>query len=98
MAPTQHYQYSSYTSTSSTMGDRVRRTGSAYRETLHVDPSGARMQTTSQNLGERPVQETRYYDAQGNQVFGNGRRIGGAQAVQGKIEDVTDADDQEAEK
>lgn len=80
------------------MDDGVHRTGSAYQETSHVDPSGARVQTTSQKLGELPVQETRYYDAQGNQLFSDGRQIGGAQAPQGKIEDVTDEDDQEAEK
>lgn len=79
--------------------DGGRRTGSAYQETSHVDPSGARIQTTSQNIGEPAVQETRYFDAQGNEVFGDGKGVGGAQAApQGRIEDISDADDQEAEK
>ena len=98
MASSEHYQFSSYSSTSSTVDDGVHRTGSAYQETSHVDSSGARVQMTSQNLGEPPVQETRYYDAQGNQVLSDGKRIGGARAPQGKIEDVTDTDGQEAEK
>jgi hypothetical protein len=80
------------------MDDGVRRSGTAYQETSHVDPSGARVQTTSQNLGEPAVQETKYYDAQGNQVLNDGRRIGGVQAPQGKIEEIGEADDQEAEK
>jgi hypothetical protein len=56
------------------------------------------VQTTSQNLGEPAVQETKYYDAQGNQVLNDGRRIGGVQAPQGKIEEIGEADDQKAEK
>jgi hypothetical protein len=80
------------------MNDGVRQTGSAYQELSHIDPSGARVQTTSQNIGEPAVRETKYFDAQGNQVFSDGRRIGGAQAPQGKIEDIGDMDDQEPEK
>jgi hypothetical protein len=94
----QHYQYSSFSSTSSTVDDGSRRTGSAYQEESHVDPSGARLQTTSQSMGEPAVQETRYFDAEGHEVFSDGTRLGDTQAPQGKIEDLGDVDDQEAEK
>lgn len=81
------------------MDDGVHRTGSAYQQTSHADPTGTRIQTTSQNLGEEPVQETRFYDAQGNKVMGSGGgAIGGAQATQGRIEELGDADEEEAEK
>lgn len=99
MSSSQQYQYSSYSSTSSTTENGVHRTGSAYQQTSQADPSGSRIQTTSQNLGEQPVQQTRYYDAEGNKVLGTGGQIGGAQAAtQGRIEEIGDADDQEAEK
>lgn len=100
-SPQQHYQYSSFSSTSSTTDNGTRRTGSAYQEESHVDPSGARWQRTSQNMGEPAVQETRYFDSDGHEVFSDGKRLGGPQAPQapqGKIEDLGDADDQEAEK
>lgn len=80
------------------MDNGVRQTGSAYQETSHVDPSGARLQTTSQTMGEPAVQETRYFDAEGREVFSDGKRRVDTQAPQGKIEDLGDVDDQEAEK
>jgi hypothetical protein len=46
----------------------------------------------SQNLGELPVQETRYYDSEGNQVLEDGRTLGDAKPV-GRIEAVEDVDE-----
>jgi hypothetical protein len=57
---------------------------------MQVDPSGTRIHRTSQNQGERPTEERIEYD-------NSGRRIQGAGASQGRIEDVTDKEDQ-AEK
>jgi hypothetical protein len=98
MASSQSYQYATYISSSSTTENGVQRTGRAYQETSHVDPSGARVQTTSQNLGELAVQETRYYDAEGNQVLSGGKKLRGGQTPQGRIEAVEDVDDEEAGK
>jgi len=64
---------SSYSSSSTSNGQT---TGQAYRETTHSNPSGTRVQTTSRNLGEMPVQETRYFDDEGREVLEDGRTLG----------------------
>jgi len=48
------------------------------------------VQTTSQKLGQRPVQETRYFDGQGREVVMGGRELGGGERVQGRITEVED--------
>jgi hypothetical protein len=81
----------SYSSSSSSFNNGESR-GTTYQSTSHSDPSGTRVQTMSQNLGELPVQETRYYDSEGNQVLEDGRTLGDAKPV-GRIEAVEDVDE-----
>jgi hypothetical protein len=92
----QSYQYASFSTSSSTTDNGVQRSGSAYQKISCADPSGARVQTTSQELGGPVVQETRFYDAEGREVVDGGRRIGGAQQAppQARIESVEDDDEE----
>jgi hypothetical protein len=66
-------------------------------QTKSSDPSGTRVQTASQNLGEPIVHETRHYDSEGRQILENGKLLGqgnsGSDAR--RIEDVSD--EQEAQ-
>jgi hypothetical protein len=61
-------------------------------QTTSSDPTGTKVQTASQNLGEPTVRETRYYDAEGRQILEGGRVLGhgntGGETM--RIEDVTD--------
>jgi hypothetical protein len=61
-------------------------------QTTSSNPSGTKVQTASQNLGEPAVRETRYYDAEGRQILEGGRVLGqgGAGGETRRIEDVTD--------
>ncbi|KAI9658169.1 MAG: hypothetical protein M1831_004016 [Alyxoria varia] len=86
--------YSSYSS-SSTSGGQT--TGSAYAQQSQTDPSGTKVQTKSQNLGEPVVSETRQYDAQGRPVLESSTASGGDRRIEGaRVEDVTDEKDNEA--
>jgi hypothetical protein len=79
------YSYSSSSYSSSTSSRDGQRSGHAYAETAHSNPSGTTVNRRSQNLGEPVVEETSYYDAEGRpvqSVEGGGER--------GRIEDVTD--------
>jgi hypothetical protein len=59
-----------------------------HSETAYSDPSGTRVHRTSQNSGE-PAREERF------EVDHSGRRVeGGATASQGRIQDVTDEEEQ----
>jgi len=79
------------TSTSSTSNGHT--TGHAQRTTMHSNPSGTRVETTSQNLGGRPVQETRYFDAQGREVPNGGRSVEGSVREQGRITEIEDGEE-----
>jgi hypothetical protein len=61
-------------------------------QTTSSDPSGIRVQTASQNLGEPIIHETRHYDSEGRQILEDGRVLGqgnsGSEAR--RIEDVSD--------
>lgn len=96
------YSSSSFVSASSSSGGQ--RTGQAYQSTTHSDPSGTRVQTTSQSFGQPAVQETRKYDANGRQILEGGKTLGQGQGqgqsggnASRRIEDVTDADENESE-
>jgi len=71
--------------------------GQRYVQTTSSDPSGTRIQTASQNLGEPVVQETRHYDSDGRQILQDGRVLGqGSSAGDSmRIEDVTEKQDDE---
>lgn len=58
--------YTSYSSSSTSADGRV--TGSTHKEESIANPSGASVRTTTQNLGEPVIQETRHYDAEGREV------------------------------
>ncbi|TVY34114.1 hypothetical protein LOCC1_G007790 [Lachnellula occidentalis] len=95
------YSSSSFVSASSSSGGQ--RTGQAYQSTTYSDRSGTRVQTTSQNLGQPPIQETRKFDANGRQILEGGQTLGQGQGQGGsgdasrRIEDVTDMDENESE-
>lgn len=62
-------------------------TGHAYSTQSYTDPSGrTTVKSTSQNLGEAPVRETRSFDAQG-------RELAGTAGSDRRIEDVTDREE-----
>jgi hypothetical protein len=91
----QNYSYtSSSASYSSSTPFNGRETGHAYQESTHSDPSGTRVQTTSQKLGELPIQETRYFDSEGRQVLEGGRTVGSSAKEAGRIQSVEDVQDE----
>ncbi|KAF1986401.1 hypothetical protein K402DRAFT_393880, partial [Aulographum hederae CBS 113979] len=87
------YSSSSYTSSSSTNNNgSISGTKNATYKTS--DPSGTTVQTTSQNLGEPAISETRSFDAQGREMIGGGaagsdRMIG---TGNNRVEDVTESE------
>jgi hypothetical protein len=80
------FQSTSYSYSSSTVNGVT----TSKSESVQTDPSGTRIHRTSQNQGERPIEERIEYD-------NTGRRLQDAGASQGRIEDVTDKEEQ-AEK
>ncbi|KAI6802313.1 hypothetical protein KC332_g15253 [Hortaea werneckii] len=82
----------SYSSSSSSSGGQT--TGHRVAEQTYTDPSGTTVNQAAQNLGQPMVQETKHYDAQGNQMLegaGAGRIGGSAGAMpERRIEDVSD--------
>ena len=88
--------YASYSSSSGTAEGQS--TGSAYKEQSHTDPSGTTVHTTSQNLGEAPVQETRQFDSQGRQLVDSSSHGAGQRQIgDAEVEDVTESErDKEA--
>jgi len=61
-------------------------------QTTSSNPSGTRVQTVSQNLGEPLVYETRQYDSAGRQILEDGRalRQGTSGSEARRIEDLSD--------
>ncbi|TVY16348.1 hypothetical protein LARI1_G005347 [Lachnellula arida] len=95
-----NFSFSSSSSISASSSSGVQRTGQSYQSTTHSDPSGTRVQTTSQRVGQPAIQETRNYDAHGRQILEDGKTLGQGQGQGGgnasrRIEDVTDADENE---
>ncbi|RDL38779.1 uncharacterized protein BP5553_03119 [Venustampulla echinocandica] len=86
------YSYSSSTSVSASSSSGQHCSGHVYQKSTRSDPTGTFIQTTTQNLGELPVQETKYYTPDGNQVVDGGRVLGRGitNEVTGRIEDVSD--------
>lgn len=83
----------SYTSSSSyySSSHNGQRTGHAYRETSRTTPQGTTISTTTQNLGERPVTQTQYYDSQGRELI----RDSTSGSTNRRIQDV---DEEEAKR
>ena len=78
----------SYSSSSSSNGQS---TGHRYAEHSQSNPSGTRVQTASQNLGEPVYTETRQYDPQGRPQVEGSSTGGGANRIEGpRIEDISD--------
>ncbi|MCJ1449234.1 MAG: hypothetical protein MMC23_009754 [Stictis urceolatum] len=87
----QSYSYtsssSSYYSSSDGQGTR------SYTEETYTDPSGTQRRTISKEPGQPVVQETSSYGPDGR------RQVqGGTTSGQGRIEDVTDREESEADK
>lgn len=87
------YSSQSYSSSSTTRNGQT--SGQRYASVTHSNPSGTTVRKGYQNIGEAPVEETRYYDAEGRLVQslqGNEERAGIDGRVNGgaRIEDVTD--------
>jgi hypothetical protein len=61
-------------------------------QTTSSSPSGTRVQTVSQNLGEPIVHKTRQFDSEGRQILEDGRalRQGTSGSEARRIEDVSD--------
>lgn len=71
----------SYSSSSSNVDGQV--SGHQSAQSSVTDASGTRVTSTSQNLGEPEVRETRHFDSQGRQLEGSG-------SAASRIQDVTD--------
>lgn len=80
--------YSS-SSTSSTSNGQTTGYRSTHQSTTDSN-NGTTVHSSTQNLGEPEVQETRHYDPQGRELLEGPGSSGGAQSSL-KIEDVTDA-------
>ncbi|KAF2225577.1 hypothetical protein BDZ85DRAFT_231440 [Elsinoe ampelina] len=85
MSSSSNFNFSSSTSYSTSTTTNGQTTGSQYTQQSTGNPQGTTVHTTSQNLGEDPVNETRQYDAQGRELLSGGTN-------QPVIQDVTDAD------
>lgn len=94
----QTYSYTTSSSYSSRTSSHGQTTGQAYQQTTHSDPSGSRVQTRSQNLGNAAVEETRYFDSQGREVFEDGKMPGISARETGRIQDVEDVEEEQSKK
>ncbi|TVY82280.1 hypothetical protein LSUE1_G006280 [Lachnellula suecica] len=95
-----NYSYSSSSTFTSSSSNGGQRSGQAYKSTTSSDPSGTRVQTTSQTLGEPAMQETRHYNSEGKQILEGGRVLGQGNESAGnarRIEDVTDENNNDRE-
>jgi hypothetical protein len=63
----------SYSSSSSSYSSNLngQRSGHSHQEISHTTPEGTTVRTTTQNLGERPITETRRFDTQGQELIGD---------------------------
>ena len=75
----------SFSSTSRNVNGRV--SGTRRTEQVTSDGSGTTMRTSSQNLGEAPVQEVRHFDSRGREVLG-----GPTADTSRRIEDVSESE------
>lgn len=94
--------FQSYVSTSvsyTTSSSNGQRNGQAYRKESHSTPEGRTTRTSTQNLGQPMVQETRHYDGQGRELLGSGQPMNQRTIQQsggGRIEEI--ADESEADR
>lgn len=65
---------------------------------MHSDPSGTHVQTTSQNIGEPAIQETRRYDSEGRQILEDGRILSQGARVAGRIQGIEEVEDDDTKK
>lgn len=77
------FQSFSSSSFSSSINGRT----TSHSEHTYSDPSGTKVHRTSQRNGEAPVEERIQYDS-------SGRRMENSGATQGRIQDVTDEENQ----
>jgi hypothetical protein len=94
----QNYTYTSQTFYSSSSTSNGQKSGHAYHQTTHSDPYGTHVQTTSQNLGEPPVQDIRSFDSAGRPIAESGRTIGAGSRDAGRIQAVEEVEDEKARK
>lgn len=87
---TSSYSFSSNVTSSTNNGEQT--TGHRTMHQTTSDPTnGTTVHTSTQNLGEPSVQETRHYDPQGRELLEGG---GGSGAAGRRIEDVSDSSKQ----
>ncbi|KAE9377981.1 hypothetical protein N431DRAFT_435144 [Stipitochalara longipes BDJ] len=92
MSSSHSFSFSSTSFSSSSSSNGRTSSGQRYIQTTSSNPSGTRVQTASQNLGEPVIQETRHYDSDGRQILQDGRVLGqgSSDGETRRIEDVTD--------
>lgn len=83
---TSHFQSASYSYSSSTINGETR----SRTEATYTDPSGTKLQRTSQEPGQAPHEERIEYDNAGRRIQDAGAR--------GRIEDVTDKEQEEKDR
>lgn len=91
MSSNQSSTFKSFSSSfsSSTINGRT----TSHSEQTYSDPSGTKVQRTSQNPGEAPVEERFEYDNAGRRISDTG-----AENSRGRIEDVTDKEQAEKDR
>lgn len=90
------YSSTSFTSYSSSSSSNGQTTGHRYAEHSQTNPSGTRVQTASQNLGQPVYTETRNYDSSGRPLVEGSSTSSGANRIEGpRVEDISE---QEADR
>ncbi|KAK8165349.1 hypothetical protein BKA80DRAFT_309457 [Phyllosticta citrichinensis] len=90
--------FMSWSSTTNNGGGNKHTRGQAYMREAHSNPTGSATRTTSQTLGQQPIQETRFYDARGRErlpYHANSQQRQPAAIAQGRVEEIADDDDQQ---
>jgi hypothetical protein len=85
------FQQSSSSFSYSTSSSNGATTGQAYKQESVTDSRGTTVRTTSQQLGQPSVEETRHYDHSGRELQGDPTGPGSTQRIT-DVTDETDAD------
>ncbi|KAF2719204.1 hypothetical protein K431DRAFT_305364 [Polychaeton citri CBS 116435] len=85
----------SYSSSSSSSNNNGNVTGSRQTEQSFTDPSGTKVTSATQNMGEPIIQESREYDSQGRELLTGSGSTGDNNR---RIEDVTDVEQERRDR
>lgn len=88
------YSSSSFSYSSSSSSSNGQTSGKAYHKETHSNPQGTTTRTTSQNMGEPMIQETRHFDASGRELLGSGQAATrpAIEQPRGRVEEIDESD------